>query len=162
MLLADTLLRAHTLLEAAFAHYFPGTVDPDDATVREHVKAEAETGTGVHSLDDELSPLVVFITRLIADETSRARMRDWLVPVDLDRSVALEARPDLVGRCLRLLGSAYHAALKDSVGEMLFALCDDDATTMSELLGYRNVAGLLFNKGILDVLPDPWTPRAHL
>ncbi|KAJ7265997.1 guanine nucleotide exchange factor [Mycena haematopus] len=158
----DTLLRAHTLLEVAFSHYFPDSTEPDDPSVRELVKVEAGPGAnGSDSLDDELSPLVVLITRLcIGDETSRTRTRDWLVPVDLDRSAAagsLESRPDMLGRCLRLLGSVYHARLKDSVGEMLFAMCDSDATTLSTLLGYGNVAGFLFNKGIMSAPPPPAT-----
>ncbi|KAJ6516512.1 guanine nucleotide exchange factor [Mycena sanguinolenta] len=158
----DTLLRAHTLLEVAFTHYFPDATEPDDPSVRELVKSEAGPGAnGSDSLDDELSPLVVLITRLcIADEAFRTRTRDWLVPVDLDRSAAagsLESRPDMLGRCLRLLGSVYHARLKDSVGEMLFAMCDSDATTLSTLLGYGNVAGFLFNKGIMSAPPPPAT-----
>ncbi|KAJ6570278.1 guanine nucleotide exchange factor [Mycena vulgaris] len=156
---ADTLLRAHSLLEVAFSHYFPDAVDPDDPSVRELVKAEAAAGAGADSLDDELAPLVVLITRLcIADEPSRTRTRDWLCPADLDRSAAagtLESRADLLGRCLRLLGSVYHARLKDSVGEMLFAMCDSDAATLSTLLGYGNVAGFLFNKGIMTAPPPP-------
>ncbi|KAF7354770.1 hypothetical protein MSAN_01391200 [Mycena sanguinolenta] len=144
----DTLFRAHTLLEVALTHYFPDATKPDDPTVRK-LKSEAGSGAGSDSLDDELSPLVVLITRLT---------RDWLVPVDLDRSAAagsLESRPDMLGRCLRLLGSVYHLRLKDLVGEMLFAMCDSDATTLSTLLGYGNVAGFLFNKGIMSApLPD--------
>ncbi|KAJ6522759.1 guanine nucleotide exchange factor [Mycena vulgaris] len=156
---ADTLLRAHSLLEVAFSHYFPDAADPDDPSVRELAEAEAGAGAGADSLDDALAPLVVLITRLcIADEPSRTRTRDWLCPADLDRSAAagtLESRADLLGRCLRLLGSVYHARLKDSVGEMLFAMCDSDAATMSTLLGYGNVAGFLFNKGIMTAPPPP-------
>ncbi|KAF7331636.1 hypothetical protein MKEN_00043200 [Mycena kentingensis (nom. inval.)] len=157
---ADTLLRAHSLLEVAFSHYFPDAVEPDDASVRDKVKSEATlAGPGSESLDDELSPLVVLITRLCAaDEQSRTRTREWLVPADLDRSVAagsLESRADMLGRCLRLLGSVYHVRLKDSVGEMLYTVCDSDASTMSTLLGYGNVAGYLFNKGIMSAPPAP-------
>ncbi|KAJ6544071.1 guanine nucleotide exchange factor [Mycena capillaripes] len=148
-------------LSVAFSHYFPDATEPDDLSVRELAKAEAGPGAAPdsHALDDELSPLVVLITRLcIADEPSRTRTRDWLVPADLDRSAAagsLESRPDMLGRCLRLLGSVYHPRLKDSVGEMLFAMCDSDATTLSTLLGYGNVAGFLFNKGIMNAPPPP-------
>ncbi|KAJ7174301.1 guanine nucleotide exchange factor, partial [Mycena filopes] len=152
----DTLLRAHALLEVALAHYFPDATEADDAAVREMVKAEAGPSA---TLDDELSPLVVLITRLcIADEGARTRTRDWVCPPDLDRSAeagALEGRPDFLGRCLRLMGSVYHPRLKDSVGEMLFAVCDSDATTLSTLFGYGNVAGFLFNKGIMNAPPPP-------
>lgn len=118
----DVLQRAYELLHLSFAHYFPGDVDVDDASVRQRAKADAND-----SLDDTLSPLVVLMTRLcIGDENSRLRARRWFVPDDLDRTSALEARPDLLGRCLRLLASVYHSRLKDSVGELFFAIADSN------------------------------------
>jgi Guanine nucleotide exchange factor synembryn. len=113
----------HDLLEVSFSHYLPGAIDPDDPELREQCKKEGLD----NSLDDVLSPLVVLMTRLsIADEPSRVRIREWIVPTDLDRTGPLEARADLLGRCLRLLGSVYHPRLKDAVGEFLFAMCDSD------------------------------------
>ncbi|KAK0205981.1 guanine nucleotide exchange factor [Desarmillaria ectypa] len=148
----DVLLRAHDLLEVSFSHYFPGSIDPDDSSVRERPKKEQLDG----SLDDIISPLIVLITRLcIADVTSRGRLREWIVPPDLDRSAPLEGRSDMLGRCLRLMGSVYHPRLKDSVGEMLFAMADSDARILSSLVGYGNVAGFLFNKGIMSAPPPP-------
>lgn len=118
----DVLQRSYELLDLAFAHYFPGDIDVDDASVRQRAKADSND-----SLDDCLSPLVVLITRLcIGDENSRIRARQWLVPDDLDRTSPLESRPDLLGRCLRLLASVYHPRLKDSVGEMFFAMADSN------------------------------------
>lgn len=120
--------------------------------MRERPKKESLEGT----LDDICSPLIVLVTRIcIADEGSRARMREWIIPSDLDRSSPLESRADLLGRCIRLLSSVYHVRLKDSVGEMLFALSDSDAFTLSSLVGYGNVAGFLFNKGIMSAPPPP-------
>ncbi|PBL01872.1 hypothetical protein ARMGADRAFT_914871 [Armillaria gallica] len=147
----DVLLRAHDLLEVSFSHYFPGSIDPDDSSVRERPKKEQLDG----SLDDIISPLLVLITRLcLADATTRGRLREWIVPPDLDRSAPLEGRSDMLGRCLRLMGSVYHSRLKDSVGEMLFAMSDSDARILSSLVGYGNVAGFLFNKGIMSA-PGP-------
>lgn len=119
--------RAFDLLEVSFSHFFPGSIDPDEQEVRERCKEEA----GDNTLDDLLSPLLVLISRLcIADEGSRARVRQSLVPDDLDRSTPLEARTDLLGRCLRLLGSVYNARLKDAVGEMLFAMSDSNGSSV--------------------------------
>lgn len=121
----NVILRAFDLLEVSFSHYFPGNIDPDEQEVRERCRRDA----GDNTLDDLLSPLLVLIARLcIADDSSRARVRQWLVPEDLDRSTALEARSDLLGRCLRLLGSVYHPRLKDAVGEMLFAMSDSNGS----------------------------------
>lgn len=142
---ADILQRAFDLLEVSFSHYFPGDIDVDDISVRNRCKEES-----ADSLDETLSPLLVLISRLCqADETCRARVRQWIVPDDLDRSSSLEARPDLLGRCLRLLGSVYHSRLKDAVGEMLFVMSDSNASTLSALFGYGNVAGFLYHKGVM-------------
>jgi Guanine nucleotide exchange factor synembryn len=119
--------RAFDLFDVSFSHYFPGNIDPDEQEVRERCRQEA----GDNTLDDLLSPLLVLISRLcIADDGSKARVRQWLVPDDLDRSTALEARSDLLGRCLRLLGSVYHPRLKDAVGEMLFAMSDSNGSSI--------------------------------
>lgn len=147
----NVIQRACDLLEVSFCHYFPGDIDPDEQEVRERCRHEA----GDNTLDDLLSPLLVLISRLcIADDGSKARVRQFLVPDDLDRSTPLEARSDLLGRCLRLLGSVYHPRLKDAVGEMLFAMSDSNASTLSALVGYGNVAGFLFHKGILNAPPN--------
>ncbi|KAI8984908.1 guanine nucleotide exchange factor [Trametes punicea] len=147
----DVLLRAYDLLDVSLNHYLPGTLDPDDGSVREKCRAETE-----QSLDDIMTPLAVLITKLCqADEASRVRMREWILPQDLDRTSPLEGRADLLGRLLRLLACVHHSKLKNAVGEMLFAVCDSDAGTLSSYVGYGNVAGFLFNKGIMSAPPPP-------
>lgn len=118
----DTLLRAYDLLDVTLAHNLPGRVDPDDPTVRERCRKESDS-----DLDDLVCPLVILITKLCStDEGARKRMREWILPDDLDRTSPLEERSDLLGRCLRLLPSVHHSRLKDATGEMLFAICDSD------------------------------------
>lgn len=118
----DVLQRAYDLLDVSLNHFLPESIEADDPSVRERCTKE-----GDNSLDDLMTPLVVLITRLtIADDASRARAREWIVPADLDRTRALETRPDILGRCLRLLQSVYHTRLKDAIGEMLYAICDSD------------------------------------
>ncbi|KAJ7929007.1 guanine nucleotide exchange factor synembryn-domain-containing protein [Mycena leptocephala] len=73
-----------------------------------------------------------------------------LVKAEAGPNAATDSLDDELSR-----SSVYHARLKDSVGEMLFAMCDSDATTLSTLLGYGNVAGFLFNKGIMNAPPPP-------
>ena len=118
----DVLQYAYDLFEVSFSRYFPGKSDPDDPEIRNRCKAESSD-----TLDDMLSPLVVLITKLcVADEGSRTRVRHLIVPEDLDRSSPLEERSDITGRCLRLLSCVYHPRLKDSIGELLFAIADSD------------------------------------
>ena len=117
----DTLLHAYDILDVTLAYYLPEALEPDDASVREKCKREDTT------LDELVTPLVLLVTRLcIGDEASRVRLRDWLIPSNLDRTSPLEARSDILGRCLRLLGSVYHTNLKKAIGEMLYAMCDSD------------------------------------
>lgn len=125
----DILTRSWGFLEESFNHFFAGTTEPDDPKVRELVKKEILN----NNLDDILTPLIILITRLCqADETSRARVRHWLVPDDLDRTSPLEQRSDLLGKCLRLLGSVYHPRLKDAIGDLLFVMASSDG--MSRLM----------------------------
>ncbi|KAI0056680.1 hypothetical protein BV25DRAFT_1552681 [Artomyces pyxidatus] len=142
---ADTVLRALDLLEVSFSHYLPGAVDVDDASVRQIAKDEGDS-----TLDELLCPLVLLVMKLAtADIAARDRVRELLLPANLDRSAPLEGRADLLGRCLRLLASVYHPRLKDSCGELLFIICNQDATALMAQVGYGNVAGYLFNKGIV-------------
>ncbi|KAF5363705.1 hypothetical protein D9756_000565 [Leucocoprinus leucothites] len=151
----DVLQRAWDLFEVSFNHFFADNTEPDDPKVRELAKKEVSDS----SLDDLLAPLVVLITRFCqADETVRARVRQWLVPDDLDRTSSLEQRPDILGKCLRLLSSVYHPRLKDSIGEMLYAMAGSDASNLTGLVGYGNVAGFLFNKGIPSAPPPSSDP----
>lgn len=50
-----------------------------------------------------------------------------------DRSSPLEKREDLLGRCLRLMTCVYFPRLKDSVGELMFAICDEDGESLLSL-----------------------------
>lgn len=118
----DTLLHAYGLLEVALSHYFPGTTEPDDASVRATAKAESDS-----TLDELLAPLVMLLCKLVVGDTgARERMREWLLPANLDRTVVLESRADTLGRLLRLLTSVYHPRLNMISGELLYAMCNHD------------------------------------
>ncbi|KAI0052651.1 hypothetical protein FA95DRAFT_1601694 [Auriscalpium vulgare] len=146
---SDNVQRAFDLLEVSLSHYLPGASEPDDPSVRKLAKDEADS-----TLDELLCPLVMLVTKLVtADTATRDRVREWILPTNLDRTSPLEGRPDLLGRMLRLLTSVYHPRLKDVSGEMLFVLCNSDATTLMAQVGYGNVAGYLFNKGIVTAPP---------
>jgi hypothetical protein len=118
----DTLQHAFGLLELALSHYFPGTVEPDDASVRATAKAESDS-----TLDELLPPLVMLLCKLVTGDTgARERLREWLLPANLDRTAILESRADTLGRLLRLLTSVYHSRLNVTSGELLYAVCNHD------------------------------------
>ncbi|KAF5381879.1 hypothetical protein D9757_007588 [Collybiopsis confluens] len=185
----DTILRTLDLLDLVFLHYFPSNSNPDSTQIRESFKNEMAAnaaatapssispftktaGATMMTLDELVSPLVALCTRIcMMDKTQRVRVRESIIPptdmdIDIDSEVMLvEERPDFLGRCVRLLRSVYHPRLKAEVGEMLFAACDCDPSMLASLVGYGNVAGFLFNKGILAPPPPPKNlpslPHAH-
>lgn len=123
----DTLLHAYSLFELALSHYFPGTVEPDEPSVRATAKAESES-----TLDELLAPLAMLLCKLVTgDVGARERLREWLLPANLDRTVVLESRADTLGRLLRLLTSVYHSRLNVSSGELLYAICNQDGLFLS-------------------------------
>ncbi|KZV60313.1 hypothetical protein PENSPDRAFT_620141 [Peniophora sp. CONT] len=141
----DTAMHAADLLESALTHYLPGAVEPDDPSVRARIQKEARA-----TLDEHLCPLVVLLAKLAqADVTYRAKLKEWVVPANLDRSMPLAEREDTLGRLLRCLPSVYHPRLKACVGEFLYACCNQDAMQLVTAVGYGSVAGFLFNKGIV-------------
>lgn len=161
--------RAADLLDRFLAELLPGACDPDDAEARDRVHRLAD-GT----LDDALSPVLVLLTRLAtADAASRRTLYNRYFPAELDRSSPLEKRADTLGRCLRLLSAVYHPRSRDAAGELLYALCSSDgaprlphfrgypmgadaavaAGILVGQVGYGNVAGLLYNKGVMAAPP---------
>jgi hypothetical protein len=126
----DTLLHAYGLFELALSHYFPGTIEPDEPSVRATAKAESES-----TLDELLAPLAMLLCKLVTgDVGARERLREWLLPANLDRTVVLESRADTLGRLLRLLTSVYHSRLNVSSGELLYAICNHDGPFPSQPL----------------------------
>jgi len=118
----DITQRTYDLLKTILKRYLPGNQEVDAAEVRESVAKES-----TDSLDDIVAPLVVLLQRLCTgNEETKTRVLKWLIPDDLDRSKPLEQRKDTLGRCLRLLGSVFHPRLKDAVGQLLYALADND------------------------------------
>jgi len=117
----DATRKVYDLLDTVVAWYFPDSLDPDDPSIRERATREDVT------LDHLVSPLIILLTRLAAgNEATKVRLRELFVPADLDRTRPLEERADLLGRCLRLLKSVYFQRIKETVGELLFTICDSD------------------------------------
>ncbi|GMK55039.1 hypothetical protein CspeluHIS016_0200950 [Cutaneotrichosporon spelunceum] len=111
-------------------------------------------------LDDALAPVLLLATHAASgSEEMRHYFRGSLLPPDLDRSQGagpLESRPGLLGTLLRLLDSTVHVQSRDTAGEFLFAMAGLEAARLCDDVGYGNVAGFLFRKGVSG------PPKAHL
>ncbi|KZS93992.1 hypothetical protein SISNIDRAFT_453692 [Sistotremastrum niveocremeum HHB9708] len=140
----DVLRRTHEIVSKSLEHYFPGLIEVDALEIRQRIRGD------LASPDEIIPPGVMLLRRMaVKDEGARRRLRAWLFPDDLDRTVPLPQHDSLLGRLVRTLSSVHYATLRGAAGEFLFAVCDSDPMTLSSLVGYGNVAGFLFNKGIM-------------
>ncbi|KAL7410979.1 guanine nucleotide exchange factor [Mrakia frigida] len=120
-------------------------------------------GKGVKEVEEGLAPLFLVLARACSVEDIRVKVKELIVPDDLDRSAdstPLERRPDVLGRMLRLMLSPVYPQTKIAVGEVFFVLAERNASNMSELVGYGNAAGFLFSKGFTSVPPPTEEPSA--
>ena len=126
------------MLDKSLAHYLPDAIDPDDSSVKERCATEDV------ELDHVLSPLVILLTNLCQKSVDCRRiLRESILPMNLlaffahwsllelttdfsDRNSPLEGRADTLGRCIRLMACVSHQRLRETVGELLFVLCDSD------------------------------------
>ncbi|KAJ9122542.1 hypothetical protein QFC22_001971 [Naganishia vaughanmartiniae] len=104
------------------------------------------------SLDEVLPPTFIALVNLI-NSSSKAKktIKQRVLPADLDRSAGsqpFEERSDVLGYLLRLSRSAVNHVTASAAGELLWTLCDEDASVLTEEIGYGNAAGILFNKGM--------------
>ncbi|KAG7098154.1 hypothetical protein E1B28_000124 [Marasmius oreades] len=144
----DVVQHTQDLLDKSLAFYLPKSESPDSESIRDFAKSKHPSD----DLDDILSPLVILATRLcIGDVSARNRICNWIVPEDMDRDPEqpLDERPNILGRCIRLMGSVYHKRLNESAGELLYAMCGQDAGVLCSKVGYGHVAGFLFEKGVM-------------
>nr|WVH01956.1 guanine nucleotide exchange factor [Naematelia aurantialba] len=103
-------------------------------------------------VDEVLPPVLLVLVRAAAGcSEMRTWLRDTLLPKNLDRTNEagpLESRRGVLGDLLRLMQCANHPSSRDTAGELLWAICDCNPTTMTKEIGYGNAAGLLFRKGL--------------
>ncbi|WVO24978.1 uncharacterized protein IAS62_006361 [Cryptococcus decagattii] len=104
------------------------------------------------ALDEVLPPLLLLITSAILGlESVRLWIKETLLPVSLDRSPEagpLESREGLLGNILRLMTCAGHTQTRNAAGELMWAVCNGDASDLCVEIGYGNAAGILFQKGL--------------
>ncbi|KIR58484.1 hypothetical protein I314_05729 [Cryptococcus bacillisporus CA1873] len=128
------------ILDQFFDTYLPYPKRPDDDLPHGLV------------LDEMLPPLLLLITNAILGlESVRLWIKETLLPVSLDRSPEagpLESREGLLGNILRLMTCAGHTQTRNAAGELMWAVCNGDASDLCVEIGYGNAAGILFQKGL--------------
>ncbi|KAG9285153.1 hypothetical protein G9A89_004368 [Geosiphon pyriformis] len=109
---------------------------------------EPESNKSV-DFDEVITPLAALLKKLAEDGTVKLKLRSRLLPDNIDRSKPLVKGQTLNARLIRLLTSVMYPNLRDSVSELLYILCDEDAQLLIYHVGYGNAAGYLMKKNIL-------------
>lgn len=108
----DIFDRLYHLLDLSLAFYLP------------------DNGDIVPEYEEEVSDLrymAMVINKLChEEETFKKRLRQKIVPDDLDRSSQLNERSDMLGRCLRVMQGTIARSLSPSIGEMLYTMADSN------------------------------------
>ncbi len=151
--------RLIVLSDLMLARFFSVSVcgSDDSRRVPEDVDAKAikqkASADGI-DLEDTLEPLLLLLRKTAAeDDELRSTIRSILLPSDLERSLALDRRVDVLGRIVRLMSSVTLPRLARASGEVLLAVCDGDAKKMTEAIGYGPCAGFLMSNGLASALP---------
>ncbi|KAL7751309.1 hypothetical protein RI367_003169 [Sorochytrium milnesiophthora] len=103
------------------------------------------------SPDDYLAPLFALLIHFAADnQKAKERMQKLITPEDLDRSVSPEQGKSITHRLMLLMTNVEFPTIKSYAEELLFILCDRDASKLVAYLGFGNAAGFLVNRGMLN------------
>ncbi|ORY89730.1 guanine nucleotide exchange factor synembryn-domain-containing protein [Leucosporidium creatinivorum] len=109
--------------------------------------------------EEILGPVMLLLRKISLLAEPAALLREILLPQDIDRSIPLERRPDLIGHLIRLLSSLLLPNTAYGVGEFLYNLCDRDPATLCTQIGYGNASGFLQNRG--ELIPPPPIANAN-
>ncbi|CAG8499936.1 2033_t:CDS:2 [Diversispora eburnea] len=134
----------HRLIEMLKSMVFIAVQDdPDSSSVENNSKYGVD-------FDEVITPLVALLRKLAEDdELAKTIGRNQLLPDDVDRSKPLEKGDSISANLIRIMTSVMLPHLRDSVSELLFVLCDQDANLFIHHVGYGNGAGFLMSRNIM-------------
>lgn len=113
--------------------------------------------SNVDNVDEHgnLSPVIMFATLLAkSSKTSKELIKASIIPESSDRKKPLGFGETFSSKFIGLLTQTANNNLKESVGELLFYLSDENGDQMVSNFGYGNCAGYLVNNSIPFNIPD--------
>ncbi|OZJ05879.1 hypothetical protein BZG36_00914 [Bifiguratus adelaidae] len=123
-----------------------------DHTLTPLRKGDIDAATTLQNRDEieqTLASLSIAMTRLAWPyERLRAQFKHHILPEDIDRTKSLTEGESTRAVVTRIMTSAMLTNTKTTVSELLFVLCDEDASKLVHAVGYGNAAGFLLLKGI--------------
>ncbi|KAK4054160.1 hypothetical protein OIV83_001186 [Microbotryomycetes sp. JL201] len=157
-LLARLIQILHVICEA----WFPAYARPESSQL-----SKDEVGEPPYAPDDLiprdetskveeiLSPVLLLLRKVTLLAEPAFLLKEALLPIDIDRSIPLDRRPDLIGHLIRLTSSIMLSNSAYGAAEVIYNLCERDPERLSQQIGYGNAAGLLQNRGELIPPPPP-------
>ncbi|KAI9020797.1 guanine nucleotide exchange factor [Phycomyces nitens] len=101
------------------------------------------------TVDATLSPLLLVLRTLAkGDPRLRQSLAVLLLPQESDRIQPVHQGTRLPAYLIRLMTCALLPQTRDAVSELLWTLCDEQASEFTRQVGYGNAIGFLVNKGI--------------
>jgi len=103
--------------------------------------------------DSVLPPLVILMTNLVADDVqARARLKERILPDDVDRSKPLNVGESIRASLIRLMTNTLLGNSRETISTLLYTLCDNNANKFVNQVGYGNAIGYLVNHQLMGEL----------
>ncbi|KAF9428265.1 hypothetical protein BGZ94_002936 [Podila epigama] len=124
-----------------------------DDTLKHSLNTDEEASTNGLSngteLDETVPPLVIVLTNIAsAGGEAKAALKAKLLPEDIDRSQPLEKGDSFSARLIRRMTSVRFPQIRETVSQLLYIVCDEDAAILTRHVGYGNAAGFLMNRNL--------------
>ncbi|KAJ3176605.1 hypothetical protein HDU87_004933 [Geranomyces variabilis] len=119
----------------------------DTLNAQDPRKGAAAAGT---DLDQVLPPLLIVMSGIARQDTAaRAVMRGLLMPDDIDRSKPLDQGSTVTARLIGFMTALVVPNVRESVCDLLYVLCDENAEKLVAYTGFGHAAGFLHSKGMM-------------
>lgn len=143
----ELAIRLVTILKQSLEYLIPVTGKTDGSVTDPDEIGKPDT-------DDVLPPLVIVMSNIANDsEEACDVLKKACLPGASERALPVDKGIALSAQLIRLLTAVRFSKLKDTVGSLLYSVCDKDASKFVEAVGYGNAAGFLVMNNI--PLPNP-------
>jgi len=103
--------------------------------------------------DSVLPPLIILMTNLVEDDTqARAKLKERILPSNVDRSKPLNIGESLRACLIRLMTNTLLGNSRETISTLLYTLCDSNANKFVNQVGYGNAIGYLVNHQLMGEL----------
>ncbi|KAK4054371.1 hypothetical protein OIO90_003604 [Microbotryomycetes sp. JL221] len=137
----------------------PGQLTQGKAEEPPHTPDDLILRDDTTKVEEILSPVMLLLRKVTLLAEAAFLLKKTFLPEDIDRTVPLDRRPDLIGHLIRLTSSIMLPNTAYGAAELLYNLCERNPEMLASQIGYGNAAGLLQNRG--ELIPPPAPPSGE-